>query len=109
MIVSDFRGPRDWRKPLLRLAGRHEVVAIEVRDPREQLEPVGTLWLVDPRADASSRWTRTSALRARFAAAAAAERRRWRASSRRRRRPRGASTDRDWLRELAVFMRRRRR
>ena len=50
VIVSDFRGPRDWRRPLLRLAGRHEVVAVEIRDPREQeLEPVGTLLARRPR------------------------------------------------------------
>ena len=61
VVVSDFRGPRDWRRPLLRLAGRHQVVAIEVRDPREQaLEPAGTLWLVDPRAGTSSRSTPTT-------------------------------------------------
>src|SRR5439155_1880860 len=48
-IVSDFRGPRDWRQPLLRLAGRHDVIAVEIRDPREQeLANVGELWLVDP-------------------------------------------------------------
>ena len=49
VVVSDFRGPRDWRRPLLDLAGRHDVVAVEVRDPREQeLSNVGLLWLVDP-------------------------------------------------------------
>ena len=49
VIVSDFRGPRDWRSHLLRLAARHDVVAIEIRDPREQgLPNVGELWLVDP-------------------------------------------------------------
>ena len=53
VVVSDFRGPRDWRKAVLRLAGRHQVVAMEIRDPREQaLEPVGTLWLVDPESGA---------------------------------------------------------
>jgi uncharacterized protein (DUF58 family) len=49
LVVSDFRGPRDWRRPLLQLTARHEVVAIEIRDPREQeLPDVGHLWLVDP-------------------------------------------------------------
>ena len=48
-IVSDFRGPIDWRKPLLRVAGRHPTVAVEIRDPREQeLADVGELRLVDP-------------------------------------------------------------
>ena len=49
VVVSDFRGPRDWRAPLLRLAARHDVLAVEIRDPREQeLPDVGDLWLVDP-------------------------------------------------------------
>ena len=32
VVVSDFRGPLDWRPPLLRLAGRHAVA--RGRDPR---------------------------------------------------------------------------
>jgi uncharacterized protein (DUF58 family) len=49
VAVSDFRGPLDWRRPLLRLAVRHEVIAVEVRDRREQeLPDVGTVWFVDP-------------------------------------------------------------
>ena len=38
-VISDFRGPRDWRRPLLELAGRHDVVAVEIRDPREETLP----------------------------------------------------------------------
>ena len=49
VVVSDFRGPRDWRPRLLHLAARHDVVAVEIQDPREQeLPDVGDLWLVDP-------------------------------------------------------------
>lgn len=112
VVVSDFRGPRDWRRPLLRLAGRHQVVAMEVRDPREQeLEPVGTLWLVDPESGHELQVdTNDGKLRARFAEAAAAER------NAVARELTGAgvahltlSTDRDWLRDLAVFLRRQRR
>jgi uncharacterized protein (DUF58 family) len=111
VVVSDFRGPRDWRRPLLRLAGRHEVVAVEVRDPREQeLEPVGTLWLVDPESGRQLQVdTSDGGLRQRFAVAAAAER----ASVAREFTSAGVahvtlSTDRDWLRDLAIFLRRRR-
>ena len=110
-VVSDFRGGRDWRGPLLQLAGRHEVVAVEVRDPREQqLEPAGTLWLVDPESGRQLRVdTDDAKLRARFAAAAAEER----ASLAHQLASVGVahvtlSTDRDWLRDLAVFVRRRR-
>ena len=81
VVVSDFRGPRDWRRPLLELAGRHDVVAVEIRDPREQeLSNVGLLWLVDPETGRQLRVdTRSRRLRERFAVAASAERARGRA------------------------------
>lgn len=110
VVVSDFRGPLDWQAPLLRLAGRHTVLAVEVRDPREQeLADLGELRLVDPETGRQLRVdTGDRVLRTRFAAAAADERRRL-----------GAllanagvrhlvlSTDGDWLRPLAAFLRRR--
>jgi uncharacterized protein (DUF58 family) len=75
-VVSDFRGPLDWRSPLLRVLDRHDVLAIEVRDPREQELPnVGEIWLVDPETGRQVRVdTRSAALRERFAAAADEER-----------------------------------
>jgi uncharacterized protein (DUF58 family) len=76
VLVSDFRGPRDWVSPLRALSARHGVVALEIRDPREEeLPDVGELVLADPetghqlRVDTGSR-----PLRERFAEAAAAER-----------------------------------
>jgi uncharacterized protein (DUF58 family) len=109
VIVSDFRGPLDWRRPLLELAGRHDVVAVEIRDPREQeLPSAGELWLVDPETGRQLRVdTRDHRLRARFAAAAEEERSglaRMLASL-------GVrhvvlSTAGDWLRPLTVFLRR---
>jgi uncharacterized protein (DUF58 family) len=112
VIVSDFRGSLDWRKPLLELAGRHDVVAVEIRDPREQELPnAGELWLVDPETGRQLRVdTRNAKLRARFAEAAAAERGRLAGML-------GSlgvrhivlSTSGDWLRPLAVHLRRRRR
>ena len=108
VVVSDFRGPDDWRRPLLDLAGRHELVAVEIRDPREQELPnAGVLWLVDPETGRQVRAdTRSERLRQRFAQAAADERRHVAgqlASA-------GArhvvlSTSGDWLRSLAVFLR----
>ena len=110
VLVSDFRGPPDWQAPLLRLAGRHTVLAVEIRDPREQeLADVGELRLVDPetgrqlRVDTSDR-----GLRERFAAAAAGERRALvasLASAGVRHVP--LSTDGDWLRPLSAFLRRK--
>jgi uncharacterized protein (DUF58 family) len=108
IVVSDFRGPLDWRRPLLELAGRHDVVAIEIRDPREQELPnAGVLWLVDPETGQQVRAdTRSARIRNRFAAAAAAER----AEVARTLAAAGArhvvlSTSGDWLRSLAMFLR----
>jgi uncharacterized protein (DUF58 family) len=111
VLVSDFRGPMDWRKAMLQLAGRHDVIAVEIRDPREQeLPKAGELWLVDPETGRLLRVdTRSDKLRRRFAEAAAAERR-------------GLAqmftkvgvrhvvltTSGDWLRQLAVFLRKTR-
>jgi len=76
VVVSDFRGPLDWRTPLLRVLDRHDVLAIEIRDPREQELPnVGELWLVDPETGRQVRVdTGRASLRERFATAAAEER-----------------------------------
>jgi uncharacterized protein (DUF58 family) len=112
VVVSDFRGPRDWRGPLLELAGRHDAIAVEIRDPREdELPNAGQLWLVDPETGRQLRVdTRSARLRARFAAAAAAERGEVRRTlARLGVRHVVLSTEGDWLRPLAVFLRRRQR
>ncbi|MGW4944873.1 DUF58 domain-containing protein [Actinoplanes sp. NPDC004185] len=59
VVVSDFLdgldedglgpGAPTWEQPLRRLAARHQVLAVQIRDPREQeLPDVGLLTLVDP-------------------------------------------------------------
>lgn len=112
VLVSDFRGPRDWHRALLDVAGSHDVVAIEIRDPREQeLPDVGELRLVDPETGKQLRVdTRSRQLRERFAAAAAEDR-----STLARQLAASAvdhvvlSTSGDWLRTLARFVSSRRR
>jgi uncharacterized protein (DUF58 family) len=109
VIVSDFRGPIDWHNALLRVAGRHPTLAVEIRDPREQeLADVGELRLVDPetgrqlRVDTSDR-----KLRERFATAAAEERSGLvRMLSAAGVRHVALSTEGDWLRQLAAFLKR---
>jgi len=108
VIVSDFRGPRDWRPPLLELAGGHDVLAVEIRDPREETLPnVGELRLVDPETGRQLRVdTASRRLRERFAAAAADER----ADVARELVALGVghvvlSTAGDWLRPLAGYLR----
>jgi uncharacterized protein (DUF58 family) len=77
VVISDFRGPRDWQHGLLRVAARHATLAVEIRDPREQeLADIGELHLVDPETGRHLLVdTRDSLLRAQFAEAAAEERR----------------------------------
>lgn len=71
VVISDFRGPRRWRRDMSNLGYRHALLAIEVRDPREGALPdVGHLSLIDPetgrhlRVDSSDR-----SLRERYATA----------------------------------------
>jgi uncharacterized protein (DUF58 family) len=108
VVVSDFRGPRDWRRPLLMLGGRHHVVAIEIRDAREQeLPKLGQLHLVDPETGRQLKVdTSSDRLRAQFATAAAQERRDVAAEiSSAGARHVVLPTHGDWLRQLTGFLR----
>ncbi|HEY1478645.1 MAG TPA: DUF58 domain-containing protein [Gaiellales bacterium] len=108
VVVSDFRGPRDWRRALLLLGGRHEVVAIEIRDRREQELPrLGRLRLVDPETGRQLRVdTSSERVRSQFAEAAAQERRDVAAEiSSTGARHVVLSTEGDWLRDLTGFLR----
>lgn len=49
VVISDFLDDEGWLRPLRRLVARHDVVAVEVVDPRELTIPdVGLVSLVDP-------------------------------------------------------------
>lgn len=114
-VISDFLGEPGtggrWEGPLRGLVARHEVVAVEVTDPRElELPDVGVLMLVDPETGDRLEVQTSRRLRERFAAAAAADRAEVAAAIRRA----GAdhlrlSTDRDWLLDVAAWVGARRR
>jgi uncharacterized protein (DUF58 family) len=111
VVVSDFRGNHDWRPQLADLAGRHEVLAVEIRDPREEaLVDVGEVWFADPESGERLRVdTSDAGLRARFADAAARERREVADDLATARASHVVlSTDSDWLRDLASHLARRR-
>jgi uncharacterized protein (DUF58 family) len=113
VLVSDFLDGMDdpdhpaWERPVRRLTALHQVLAIEVLDPRElELPDVGVLTLVDSetgrRREVSTANRRT---RERYAEAAAAQRESIRMGLRRA----GAAhmqlrTDRDWLRDVVQFV-----
>jgi uncharacterized protein (DUF58 family) len=117
VVISDFlgsdaRGPADWERPLRGLSARHELLAIEVVDPRElELADVGMLTVVDPESGQTLEVpTGNADVRRRFAEGAAAQRREIAAALRRA----GAAhlqlrTDRDWLTDVVRFVTHRRR
>ncbi len=76
VVLSDFRGPRDWVPALTEVSGRHAVIALEVTDPREDaLVDVGELTLIDPETGRMLRVdTGDRRLRSAFDDAAAADR-----------------------------------
>jgi uncharacterized protein (DUF58 family) len=111
VVVSDFLDPSDWATPLRRLCLRHQVIAVQVTDPREFLLPdVGMLTVVDAETGQHLHvQTSSAALRERYRAAAGQRQ----ARIRRCVAEAGAehlplSTDRDWLVDVVRFVHRRR-
>lgn len=108
VIVSDFLAPpAQWARPLRKLRVRHDVLAIEVLDPRElELPDVGVLPVVDPETgELHEVRTGDPRLRRRYAEAAAAQRAEITAALR----AGGAAhlrlrTDRDWLLDMVRFV-----
>jgi uncharacterized protein (DUF58 family) len=105
VVVSDFLGELTWERPLRALSARHDLLAVEVLDPRDlELPDVGTVVLADPETG-RQREVQTSPLLCREFAAAAAEHRERVATSLRRC---GAAhlvlrTDRDWITDVVRF------
>jgi len=75
LIVSDFLVADDWQPLLRRMAQRHEVVTVQLADPREGvLPPIGTVVFEDPETGAQLIVNTDDAqLRERFRAAAEAQ------------------------------------
>lgn len=108
VVISDFLAPPEqWGRPVRKLAVRHDVLAIEVVDPRElELPDVGVLALVDPETgDLHEVQTADPRLRRRYAEAASAQR----AAIAHQLRAAGAAhlrlrTDSDWLLDMVRFV-----
>jgi uncharacterized protein (DUF58 family) len=107
-VISDFLvPPEQWQRPLRKLAVRHDVLAVEILDPRElELPDVGILALVDPETGVVHEvQTSDRRMRERYAAAAAAQRSAVAAAIR----AAGAAhlrlrTDSDWLLDIVKFV-----
>ncbi|MFC5927433.1 DUF58 domain-containing protein [Micromonospora vulcania] len=108
VVVSDFLAPAEqWSRPMRKLRVRHDVLAIEVVDPRElELPDVGVLPVVDPESgELHEVQTADPRLRQRYAEAATAQRATIAAALR----GAGAAhlrlrTDRDWLLDMVRFV-----
>jgi uncharacterized protein (DUF58 family) len=107
VVVSDFLEPADgqpfaWERPLRRIAVRHQVLVVEVLDPRELTLPdVGVITLVDPETGRRRDVATSRSVRERYAAAAAGHRATVATAIRRA----GAQhlqlrTDRDWVADI---------
>ncbi len=105
VVISDFLGDTVWERPLRALSGRHDLLAVEVLDPRElELPDVGTVVLADPETGRQREVVTTPLLCREFAAAAAEHRDRVAATLRRC----GAAqltlrTDSDWIADVVRF------
>ncbi|MDT7784159.1 MAG: hypothetical protein QOF58_2578 [Pseudonocardiales bacterium] len=106
VVVSDFLGGMEWQRPLRALSARHELVAIEIVDPRDvDLPEVGTVVLSDPESGRQREVTASALLRKEFNAAAAEHRAEVAAGLRRA----GAGhlvlrTDSDWIADTVRFV-----
>jgi uncharacterized protein (DUF58 family) len=108
VVISDFLAPvESWSRPVRKLGVRHDVLAIEVVDPRElELPDVGVLTLTDPETGAMHEvQTADPVLRARYAEAAGQQR----GEIARALRAAGAAhlrlrTDTDWLLDVVRFV-----
>ncbi|WP_090931442.1 DUF58 domain-containing protein [Nonomuraea jiangxiensis] len=120
LIVSDFldahpdldpEAERAWERPIRRLAARHQVLAVEVIDPRElELPDVGRVAFADPETGKVREVHLSPKVRHAYAEAAAAQRE----GTRRALRRAGIAhlvlrTDRDWVFDVAQFVLRQRR
>ncbi|MHA6625360.1 DUF58 domain-containing protein [Pseudonocardia sichuanensis] len=111
VVISDFLGEPEWERALRALSARHELLAVEVLDPREvELPDVGTVVLADPETGRQREVTITPLLAREFAAAAAEHREQVAAALRRC----GAAhltlrTDSDWIADVVRFVLARKR
>jgi len=106
VVVSDFLGEITWERSLRAIGGRHDLLAIEVVDPRDlELPDVGTVVLADPESGRQKEVRTTPVLRKEFTAAAAEHRDAVAAALRRC----GSGhlvlrTDKDWIADVVRFV-----
>ncbi len=111
VVISDFLGPINWMRQLRAIAARHEVLGVEVLDPRDvELPDVGDVILQDTESGVTREFTIDEQLRDDFARAATAHREEVARTLRRCGAPMMTlRTDRDWIADIVRFVASRRR
>jgi uncharacterized protein (DUF58 family) len=111
VVISDFLGPINWMRPLRAIAARHEVLGVEVLDPRDvELPAVGDVILQDTESGVTREFTIDEQLRDDFARAATAHHEEVARTLRRCGAPiMTLRTDRDWIADIVRFVASRRR
>ncbi|MGZ4574010.1 MAG: DUF58 domain-containing protein [Mycobacteriaceae bacterium] len=111
VVVSDFLGDINWERSLRGLAARHDLLAVEVLDPRDmELPDVGRVVLSDPESGRVREVNTTERLRRDFGVAAEAHRDQVGATLRRCGAPRlSLRTDSDWIADIVRFVAARKR
>lgn len=111
VVISDFLGPVDWERSLRAIGAHHELLAVEVLDPRDlDIPEVGEVTLADAETGQIRDVTVTPALRRDFAAAARAHQQKVHRTIRSCGGPvLSLSTDRDWITDTVKFVAQRRR
>lgn len=110
VVISDFLGPFDFARELRGLGQEHELLAVEVLDPRDlRLPVIGQVALRDAETGQVAEVTITEAVAEHFAAAAGAHRKQVAGAFRAVGAPTmSLSTDRDWLADVVRFVATRR-
>jgi uncharacterized protein (DUF58 family) len=111
VVISDFLGPITWMRQLRAIAARHEVLGIEVLDPRDvELPDVGDVILQDTESGVTREFTIDAQLRDDFGKAAAVHNDEVARTLRRCGAPLlTLRTDRDWIADIVRFVASRRR
>ncbi|MCP9624737.1 DUF58 domain-containing protein [Nocardia otitidiscaviarum] len=110
VVISDFLGDIDWQRSLRAISARHDLLGVEILDPRDlELPDIGDVVLHDPETGRTREFGVTPTLRADYARAAHRHRQQVEAALRGCGAPvMPLRTDRDWIADVVRFVSTRR-
>ncbi|WP_282784574.1 MULTISPECIES: DUF58 domain-containing protein [unclassified Nocardia] len=110
VVISDFLGDIDWQRSLRAISARHDLLGVEILDPRDlELPDIGDVVLHDPETGRTREFSVTPTLRADYARAAQQHRQQVETALRGCGAPvMPLRTDRDWIADVVRFVSTRR-